>query len=51
MPGWEASTEEATNVSDLPGNARRYLDRIEELTDTPIQVVSVGTRRRQAIMM
>ena len=31
------------------GNARAYLDRIEELTGAPVQWVSVGTRRRQII--
>ena len=51
MPGWEACTEEATTVAELPANARRYLDRIEELTRTPIQIISVGTRRRQAIQV
>ena len=29
--------------------ARRYLDRIEALADTPIAYVSVGTRRDQII--
>ena len=29
--------------------ARRYLDRIEEITETPVQMVSVGTRRSQII--
>ena len=49
LPGWEASTEEARTLADLPVAARRYLDRIEELTETPVQMVSVGTRRRQII--
>lgn len=49
LPGWQAPTHEARKLADLPSAARRYLDRIEELTDTPIQMVSVGTRRRQII--
>ncbi len=49
LPGWEAPTREARSLADLPPAARRYLDRIEELTETPIQMVSVGTRRRQII--
>ena len=49
LPGWEASTCEARTLADLPANARAYLDRLEELTEAPIQWVSVGTRRSQII--
>ncbi len=49
LPGWESPTPEARTLADLPAAARRYLDRIEELTETPIQMVSVGTRRSQII--
>jgi adenylosuccinate synthase len=48
-PGWEASTAEARRMEDLPANARAYLDRLEEITSTPIRMVSVGTRRKQVI--
>ncbi len=48
-PGWEAPTTEARSLDDLPKNARAYLDRIEELTETPIRWVSVGTKRSQII--
>ena len=51
LPGWEAPTQEARTLSDLPDAARRYLDRIEELTETPVQMVSVGTRRSQIIRL
>jgi len=49
LPGWETSTREVRSIEGLPPAARRYLDRIEELTETPIQMVSVGTRRSQII--
>jgi len=49
MDGWNRSTAEARKLADLPAPARRYLDRIEELADTPIAYVSVGTRRDQII--
>ncbi len=49
MPGWEQSTCDARRLEDLPTKARSYLDRIEELTGTPVQWVSVGTRRDQII--
>ncbi|HMF87130.1 MAG TPA: adenylosuccinate synthase [Gemmatimonadaceae bacterium] len=47
--GWNASTAAARTLADLPKEARRYLDRIEELVETPITYVSVGTRRDQII--
>jgi adenylosuccinate synthase len=47
--GWKTSTADARALTDLPKQARRYLDRIEELVETPITYVSVGTRRDQII--
>jgi adenylosuccinate synthase len=47
--GWRTSTADARTLADLPAAARRYLDRIRELADTPISYVSVGTHRDQII--
>jgi adenylosuccinate synthase len=47
--GWRTSTAGARTLADLPAGARRYLDRIRELADTPIAYVSVGTHRDQII--
>jgi len=49
LDGWQAPTNEARTLADLPSAARAYLDRIEELVETPIRYVSVGTRRDQII--
>jgi adenylosuccinate synthase len=49
LPGWNRPTGEARRLADLPAEARRYLDRIEELSGAPIRFVSVGTRRDQII--
>jgi adenylosuccinate synthase len=49
MPGWKRATNEARSLDDLPREARAYLDRVEELCETPIDFVSVGTRRDQII--
>jgi adenylosuccinate synthase len=49
MEGWQTSTAGARSLDQLPGAARRYLDRIESLVETPITYVSVGTRRDQII--
>jgi len=49
FPGWKRSTADARALTDLPSEARRYLDRIESLVEAPITYVSVGTRRDQII--
>jgi adenylosuccinate synthase len=49
MPGWQRSIGDARKIEDLPDAARRYLDRLQEMSETPITYVSVGTRRDQII--
>ncbi|HEX5817260.1 MAG TPA: adenylosuccinate synthase [Gemmatimonadales bacterium] len=49
LKGWNTSTGGARRLADLPGAARAYLDRLEELSGVPIRYVSVGTRRDQII--
>ncbi|HJQ22244.1 MAG TPA: adenylosuccinate synthase [Gemmatimonadaceae bacterium] len=49
LPGWKRSTSGARRIEELPDAARRYLDRMHEMVDTPITYVSVGTRRDQII--
>jgi adenylosuccinate synthase len=51
LPGW---IEDITAVNDeggLPENARAYLRRLEELVETPIQIISVGPGRHETIML
>ena len=48
-PGWRMPTTEARHIADLPAEARSYLDRLQELTGIPIEIVSVGSRREQII--
>ena len=47
--GWKSSTAGARRLEELPSAARRYMERIQELADTPIAYVSVGTRRDQIV--
>ncbi|HWO88133.1 MAG TPA: adenylosuccinate synthase [Gemmatimonadales bacterium] len=49
LPGWKSATGAARRLSDLPAAARAYLDRLEQLAETPIRYVGVGTRREQLI--
>jgi adenylosuccinate synthase len=50
-PGWSESTVGVTRYDDLPGNARRYLERLQELTGVPIDLVSTGPDRDQTIIL
>ena len=50
LPGWSGSTVGATENSDLPANAQKYLARIEELVDVPIDIISTGPDREQTIV-
>jgi adenylosuccinate synthase len=36
-------------MQDLPATARRFLRRIEEITDVPVGLVSVGQAREQTV--
>ena len=47
--GWDESVADARSYDELHPNARKYLERIEELTDTRISIVSVGPRRDQTM--
>lgn len=50
LPGWQEEIDAATERSDLPINAQRFLDRIEEIVGIPVEIVSVGPERNQTLM-
>lgn len=50
MPGWKEDISGAKSLNDLPENARLYLKKIEEITGTPVGIVSVGPDREQTFL-
>ena len=50
-PGWSQSTVGTQRYQDLPENARRYLKRLEEVTETPIDIVSTGPDRKETVIL
>lgn len=50
MPGWQESTKGVQNYEDLPANARTYLEKIESLIETPIDIISTGPDRNETII-
>jgi adenylosuccinate synthase len=51
LPGWEESTVGMRSFDALPANARAYLRRIEQLTGTPLAMVSTGPDRDDTIVL
>lgn len=51
FPGWQESTRGVTDYDALPDAAKAYLKRIEELTSTPIHMVSTGPERNENIIL
>lgn len=47
FPGWKQSIKELSKYSQLPKNAKSYVDFIEDYTGTKVGIVSVGADRKQ----
>ncbi|HFC54256.1 MAG TPA: adenylosuccinate synthase [Gammaproteobacteria bacterium] len=51
LPGWRESTVGLKEYAALPANARAYLERIQELVEVPIDIVSTGPERSETIIL
>jgi adenylosuccinate synthase len=51
LPGWQESTVGIKVLDGLPENAQQYLNRIEAITNTPIDIVSTGPDRTETIVL
>ena len=51
MPGWQESTVGVRDYDALPQAARDYLDRIAEITEVPIDIISTGPDRADTIVL
>ena len=49
--GWNQTTAGLTEWDQLPLNARRYLERVQSLIGTPIDIVSTGPDRDHTIVL
>lgn len=47
LPGWTEDITSVRNLSELPENARHYIERISQLTGIPLSIFSVGPDRTQ----
>lgn len=51
MPGWMQSTADVTDLSQLPANAKAYIQRLEALVGVPIDMLSTGPERDSTIIL
>jgi adenylosuccinate synthase len=51
VAGWTETISDIRSYAKLPKNVKMYLRRIEELTSTPIDIVSIGPDRAQTIVL
>ncbi|MBR1396014.1 MAG: adenylosuccinate synthase [Selenomonadaceae bacterium] len=49
--GWKTDTSKIRNYDDLPENAKKYLQRMAEVTNIELAIVSVGPNRDQTIVI
>lgn len=49
LPGWECDITGCKSYDELPLNARKYIEFIEEFAGVPVSIVSVGPERNQSI--
>ena len=51
MPGWKTDISGCQSYDELPEAARHYVERISELVEVPLGIVSVGPNRSQTIIL
>lgn len=51
LPGWQESTADLRDMAQLPENAKAYIQRIEELLDIPVDILSTGPERESTIIL
>lgn len=51
LPGWEDDLTAYRSEDQLPPQAAAYLKRIEELTEVPLSIISVGPMRDETIVV
>jgi adenylosuccinate synthase len=49
FPGWSEDVRAIREYAQLPDNARRYVEAVEEYVGVPITTISVGRRRDQTL--
>ena len=51
LPGWTEPLTDMRSLDALPRNARQYVERLEELVNVPVKMISVGAGREETILI
>ncbi|MDC3107647.1 adenylosuccinate synthase [Paracoccaceae bacterium] len=51
IDGWKSSTVGLEKIDQMPKKARAYIQRIEELTESKVSIISTGPERNQIIFI
>lgn len=51
LPGWQIPTTGLRRFEELPPAAQQYVRRLEQLLDCPVDLISVGAKREQTILV
>jgi adenylosuccinate synthase len=51
LPGWREPISEARALTDLPPQARAYLDELSRIVGCPVSYVGVGPGREQSVLI
>ena len=51
LDGWKEPLDKVKTFEDLPQNAKRYINRLEELVGVPIGMISTGPERSKTIIL
>jgi adenylosuccinate synthase len=51
LPGWSERLTELRSLDALPINARQYVERIEQLVNVSVKMISVGAGREETILI
>jgi len=49
MPGWKQDISKCTSYDELPENAKKYVEKIEEIMGVPVEYIGVGAGRNSMI--
>ncbi len=50
LPGWSEDISKAKSISDLPKNAKAYVEYLEKISGAPISAIGVGPGRDETIV-
>ncbi|MFH0736975.1 MAG: adenylosuccinate synthase [Candidatus Micrarchaeota archaeon] len=50
LAGWDEDISGCRKLTDLPANAKKYIDFVEKQLGIPLKIISVGPKREEAIL-